>query len=192
MSQCSRFTRLIHLLGLLSGFAAVAQTPHYSKYVESYDVPDVVLTNSHGTALRLNSLLDRPGPLAMQFIFTSCTTICPVMTAAFHGLASRLGRGWPRARLISISIDPEYDTPSRLAEFAHKVKAGPEWVFLTGKPQGIAAVREAFRSSTDSKMSHVPLTFLRASPDAPWVRLEGLTSAAELEAEYRLVCQASR
>jgi protein SCO1/2 len=87
--------------------------------------------------------------------------------------------------MVSISIDPEYDTPARLQNYAKRYKAGPEWQFLTGDLDTIMAVQQAFDAYRGDKMSHEPLTFLRASPRGPWVRIEGFASASELVREYR-------
>ena len=87
--------------------------------------------------------------------------------------------------MISITIDPEYDTSARLQAYAARYHAGPQWQFLTGNREDIVAVQKAFDAYRGTKMNHEPLTFLRASVDAPWVRLNGLASAADVVKEYR-------
>jgi protein SCO1/2 len=142
-----------------------------------------MLTDSNGRQA-LPSLINGDGPVMLQFIFTTCTTICPVISATLAASQSQLEGG----HMISISIDPEHDTPARLQEYARSLKAPPKWQFLTGRAVDIVAVQEAFRANRGNKMRHLPLTFLRASLDLRWVRPDGLTSAAQLIAEYhRLV-----
>ncbi len=70
---------------------------------------------------------------AAGFIFTRCPTICPAITTKM-GKIQRRARGLgPAFHLVSFSVDPSYDTPERLAEYARKVKASPRmWKFLTG------------------------------------------------------------
>jgi protein SCO1/2 len=156
----------------------------YSRSVESYRVPPVTLTDSNGRQVALVSLVNREGPVMLQFIFTTCTTICPVMSATLAASQSQL----EGVHMISISIDPEHDTPARLQEYARSLKAPPQWEFLTGRSVDIVKVQEAFRAYRGNKMRHLPLTFLRASPEQLWVRLDGLMSVAELLDEYhRLV-----
>ena len=71
-----------------------------------------------------------PGsPLALNFIFTTCTTICPVMTATFSGLRRRLGSEAEELRMVSISIDPERDRPATLKAYAERFKAPAAWRF---------------------------------------------------------------
>jgi protein SCO1/2 len=95
-----------------------------------------------------------------------------------------LGEGRRELRLVSISIDPEHDTPARLATYAERQRAREPWSFLTGEPTAIRTVQEAFRAYRGNKMNHVPLTFLRASPDDPWLRIQGFATAADLVREY--------
>jgi protein SCO1/2 len=136
--------------------------------------------------VKLDALLAAPRPVLLQFVFTSCTTVCPILSATFSSVQDGLG---PGVRLVSISIDPEYDTPARLAAYAARFRARPQWTFLTGSANNIAVVERSFDVETNGKMNHLPVTFLRAAPGQPWVRIEGLTSASELLTEYRHVAR---
>ncbi|MFY9826559.1 MAG: SCO family protein, partial [Thermoanaerobaculia bacterium] len=118
----------------------------------------------------------------LQFIFTTCPSICPVLTATLAAAREELGN---EVRLVSISIDPEFDTPARLRDYARRFTAGPGWRFLTGSRDDVAAVQKAFDAYRPNKMQHEPLTFLRAGPGEPWVRLAGPITPAELVAEVR-------
>jgi protein SCO1 len=159
------------------------ETSH-SRSVASYVFPAVTLQDRAGRPFPLRSLDKYPGPLILQFIFTTCTTVCPIMSATLAVAQDKLGSDLDHLKMISITIDPETDTPSRLEEYARRYKARPQWIFLTGKEADIVAVGDAFRVYTGSKMRHQAATFLRASPGQPWVRMEGLMSAADLVAEY--------
>jgi cytochrome oxidase Cu insertion factor (SCO1/SenC/PrrC family) len=166
-----------------------ARQPHfsarYTRIVAHYEVPDVTLVSMDGTSIALASALKHDGPVMLEFIFTTCPTICPVMSSTFSAAQSKLGADLARVRMISISIDPEHDTPERLRQYARKFKAGPQWLFLTGKTEDIASVQKAFEAYRGNKMRHEPLTFLRAESSESWVRLDGLMSATELVAEYK-------
>ncbi|HZG53819.1 MAG TPA: SCO family protein [Pyrinomonadaceae bacterium] len=157
----------------------------FLRTVASYTPPDVMLVGMNGEKVALASALGGDEPIMLQFIFTTCPTICPVMSATFAAAQDRLAAGSEKVRMISISIDPEQDTPPRLREYARKFKAGSRWLFLTGEADDIAAVRKSFDAYGNNKMRHEPLTFLRLSPTAPWVRLDGLMSATQLLAEYK-------
>jgi protein SCO1 len=176
-----RSIRSISALALL-GAAALQAQPRYVRSEVRISTPAVTLIDSRGERVSLAAVLDPPGPVVLQFIFTTCPSICPLLSSSLAGAQGELGEG---ARLVSISIDPEYDTPARLREYARRFKAGPRWRFLTGGREDVEAVQKAFGAWRVNKMSHQPLTFLRAAPGAPWVRLAGPVSAADLVAETR-------
>jgi protein SCO1/2 len=163
-----------------------AQTSEkFTRTSASYDVPDVTLTDMNGARVSLSSALAYDGPVFLQFIFTTCPTICPVMSSTLSSVQEKLGPDAARVRMVSISIDPEQDTPERLREYARKFKAGPQWMFLTGELEKIVAVQKSFDAYRGNKMRHEPLTFMRAAPGKPWLRLDGLLSAAQLIDEYK-------
>jgi protein SCO1/2 len=157
----------------------------YVRGLESYAIPDVTLVGQGGERVALSSLFESKRPVMLNFIFTTCTTICPVMTATFASVQRELGEERGELQLVSISIDPEHDTPARLASYARHQHALEPWRFLTGEAASIRTVQEAFRAYRGDKMNHVPLTFLRASPDEPWLRIEGFATSADLVREYR-------
>ncbi|MGD8843139.1 MAG: SCO family protein, partial [Gammaproteobacteria bacterium] len=79
-----------------------------------YSTPSVTLLDQNGQPVPLRELLDGDRPVMLNFIFTSCTAICPTMSATFAGVQTRLGDDAEKVRMVSISIDPEYDTPAAL------------------------------------------------------------------------------
>lgn len=167
---------------------AMMKQTGYRRSEHVYALPDVSLVGMDGEATSLLAELDPGKPVMVNFIFTTCTTICPVMTGVFAQVQSKLGPAADDVRMISVSIDPEYDTPERLVEYAARFKAGPQWHFLTGDPQEIVAVQRAFDVYRGNKMNHEPTTLLRRSAGEPWIRLDGIASAAEVANEYhRLV-----
>ncbi len=159
----------------------------------SYQVPDVTLRDQRDEPVRLAELLATPAPVLVQFIFTSCATICPVLSATVADLQRRLDARQRDYRLLSISIDPEYDTPARLAEYARRHGAGPDWHFLTGERRTIRKVVAAFDAlyRSDNKTYHQPYTFLRATQGSRWLRLEGFASGERLTRELLGLDQAA-
>ena len=121
----------------------------------------------------------------LNFIFTTCTTICPVMSATFSMVQEKLGPEHGKVRMISISIDPEHDSPSRLNAYAKKFGAGAQWSMLTGSIGNSIAVQRAFDAYFGDKMNHRPVTFMRKGPGKPWLRIDGFASADDLLREYR-------
>jgi len=167
--------------------AHAAASGGYQRSVQDYSIPDVVLTDADAQPVRLRELLAAQQPVMVNFIFTTCGTICPVMSKVFSDVPGRLGDAEKNLRMVSISIDPENDTPAKLKTYAGNFPANAQWKFLTGRLQDVKAVQLAFNSYRGDKMSHEPLTLMRKAPGNPWVRIDGFASPDELIREYRKV-----
>jgi protein SCO1/2 len=165
--------------------AATARLKRATRTTADYQLPGVSLVREDGTIVSLPREIDDGRPVVLDFIFTSCTTICPVLSQTFTRLQEKLGSEGATAHLVSISIDPEQDTPARLEEYARRFHAGPRWRFYTGTTQASIAVQRAFQAYRGDKMAHTPVTFLRAAPGRPWVRIDGFATADELAQELR-------
>ena len=107
-------------------------------------VPAFALVTQAGDSLHLSDLRGRPW--IADFVFTTCGSICPMMSAQFERLSGQVDAA---VRLVSFSVDPERDTPEKLAEYGARYGAEPgRWLFLTGdKPQVRRLVQEGFRLS---------------------------------------------
>lgn len=166
--------------------AMPAEADGYVRTQADYTVPDVKLVDADGAGVPLRSeLAQQDKPVILNFIFTTCGAICPVMSATFSQLQDALGPQRDAVRMLSISIDPEEDTPDALKAYAGKYGAGPQWQMLTGSLADSIAVQRAFGVYRGDKMSHQPATFLRAAPGQPWVRLDGFASADDILREVR-------
>ena len=153
-------------------------------------MPDVELVDEFGANVAIRELLLGDYPVAVNFIFTTCTTICPVMTATFAQMRKELGSDADRIQLVSITIDPEHDTPTVLARYAEKFDAvTPDWRFLTGNTKDVERVLRTFDAWPGTKTNHRPITLLRKQGGNHWVRLEGLGSGIALAEQARTVIQ---
>jgi protein SCO1/2 len=158
----------------------------YVRTMASYVVPDVKLVDADGAGVPLRrELAEQDRPVVLNFIFTTCGAVCPVMSNTFSQVQAALGPEKDAVRMVSISIDPEQDTPAALKAYAGKYGAGPQWQMLTGSLDDSIAVQRAFGVYRGDKMNHQPATFLRAGPGQPWVRLDGFASADDILREYR-------
>ena len=157
--------------------------PETTRSAVSYTVPDVPLVRDDGKAVRLPQELNDGRPVVLSFVYTSCTTVCPVTSATLAELQRRLGAARDSVHLVSITIDPEFDTPARLREYAKLFGAGPEWQHYTGTLTASRAAQRAFDVYRGDKMNHSPATLVRAAPGAQWVRIDGFASAEQLLAE---------
>jgi len=166
---------------------AMMQKKDYKVSEESYTVPGLELLDRSGKSVKLQSLLGGDQPVALNFIFTTCTTVCPIMSATFAQMRRDLGSEADRIQLVSITIDPEHDSPKVLAEYAKRYDAPASWHFLTGKPKDIETVRRAFDSWTGTKTNHQPITLLRGKGEEKWIRVDGLASGSSLAKQARTV-----
>ena len=157
----------------------------YKKSVERYTVPEVTLINQHGTKVPLRSLLHSGKPIMFDFIFTTCTTICPVLSAGFTNFQRKMGPEAKTVHLVSISIDPENDTPKKMKEYLKRYDGQEGWDFLTGSRADIDKVIKAFDTNASNKMSHLPIIIIWSPASKSWTRIFGLISTAELIEEYR-------
>lgn len=149
----------------------------------TYDLPDVTLKDQAGRPFRVTTLAQSDRPVVVNFIFATCTTICPVMTATFAQLRQQLGADADRVKFVSLSIDPEHDTPEVLAAYAEKFDAPADWSFLTGPPADVERALRGFDAWFGSKLNHQPITLIHAPGQPGWVRLTGLGGAAPLRDE---------
>lgn len=156
-----------------------------SRTVAQYVIPKLTLLREDGSRASFPRELDDGRAVLVHFIFTSCTTVCPMLSHVFAKLQRELGPDAGKVHLVSISIDPEYDTPERLAAYAEKLGAGPGWNHYTGRLEDIIAIQQAFRVYRSDKMSHLPVALFKAPKSKTWVRYEGVVSPEVLLAEYR-------
>jgi protein SCO1 len=144
-------------------------------------VPDITAYDQNGRELKVYSDLIKGKTVAINFIFTTCTTICPPLTATFRKLQIELGERVGRdVALISVSIDPAVDTPERLKGFAAKFGAGPGWTFLTGSKPEIDILLRALGASVADKTDHSPFVLIGNEPAGYWTRVYGLAPPATL------------
>lgn len=164
---------------------AVAANETYKRTVTRYQVPDVTLINQEGESVQLKSLLESGQPVIVDFIFGTCTTICPVLSACFTNLQGKLGADSQKVHLVSISIDPENDTPKVMREYLNRYRAKPGWDFLTGSREDIDTVMKSFNAYIQNKMSHYAVTFIHMPGGDSWVRIEGIPSTSEFIEEIK-------
>src|SRR5258706_11268363 len=121
--------------------SGVVVTPEPNRGVQVGDaVPDFALKDQTGATVRLSDL--KGEPVAIPFLYTRCpiATACPMTTAKFSKLDAMLAEA-KLGHLLTVTVDPEHDTPAVLADYAKKAGADPKrWKFLTGPPEAVARV----------------------------------------------------
>jgi protein SCO1 len=110
-------------------------------------VPDFTFTNRDGRVIRLADLAG--APWIADFVFTRCASSCPLLSAVMARLDRTLPAGGG-VRLVSLSVDPTWDTAPVLASYARSFSASPRWLFLTGPPAQVQKLsRDGFKLALD-------------------------------------------
>jgi protein SCO1/2 len=148
-------------------------------------VPEVKLVRADGKVVFLANELNDSRPVILSFIFTTCTTICPLTSQILAQLQNIFGDDGNQAHIISISIDPEQDTPARLTKYADKFGAGPGWQHYTGTVDASISTQRAFNAYQGDKMNHTPVIFLRAQNGNSWLRVDGFAKADDVFEHYK-------
>ncbi len=164
----------------------IAKDTGYTVAAAEYVLPEIELVSSHSTTQKLATVMGDE-PVMLNFIFTTCNAICPIMAATFMEVQKKAAKQGIKVKLVSVSIDPEQDTPSALADFARKYHAGANWEFYTGDKTNIIDLQKAFNTYRGNKMNHIPITFMRRNAKARWIRVEGFASATDLLNEFNKV-----
>jgi len=165
---------------------AMAKSPSSAqRSTAQYEIPDLAMIDQHGATISTSELFATDRPVMVNFIFTTCTAICPMMTSIFQQVQTGLGDEAEEILMVSVSIDPEQDSPKALAKYAEAFRAGPQWSFLTGSLEDSITLQQAFQAYRGDKMKHAPLTLMRAGSNSDWVRFDGFASATELEEAAR-------
>lgn len=159
-----------------TGLLPTVDTPSFS----SSRIPDIHVLDQDGQRLNFYSDLIKGKTVAINFIFTTCTTICPPLTATFRRVQQDLTERAVSAHLISVSVDPSTDTPERLRDFAGKFKAGPGWTFVTGEKSEIDALLRALGVAVADKNDHTPMILVGNDAKGYWTRTYGLASPTAL------------
>jgi protein SCO1 len=105
-------------------------------------VPNVRVRTQNNQEVRFYDDLIKGKIVIMNFMFTTCTTLCPRGTPNLVNVQQALGEHMGRdVFMISVSVDPEHDTPDVLKDYADRYHAGAGWVFVTGALEDIDLIR---------------------------------------------------
>ena len=144
-------------------------------------IPDTPVVDQNGRKLNFYTDLVKGKTVAINFVFTTCTTICPPLTATFRKVQQELGERVGRdIELISVSVDPTTDVPERLKEFSAKFKAAPGWTFVTGSKPEVDGLLKALGSAVADKNDHTPMVLIGNDAAGYWTRTYGLAPASTL------------
>ena len=144
-------------------------------------IPDVAVLDQDGNALHFYTDLIKDKTVAINFIFTNCTTICPPLAATFARVQKEMGdKVGKDVHFISISVDPLTDTPERLKAWGAKFKAGAGWTFVTGEKQEMDKLLNALGASVSKREDHTPAVIIGNDSKDLWTRTYGLARTSQI------------
>jgi protein SCO1 len=171
---------LLSALSLLAAAHAQAPSEERSAASQRY-FGDTVMVDQDGHEHRLYTDLLRGKIVIMDFIYTRCVGPCPILSSTFAKLQARLGdRLGKDVFLLSFSVDPGYDTPARLKEYAGRFKAQPGWTFLTGSRENVEAVLRKLGQWVESPEQHQTLYIVGNERTGLWKKAFGLAKPEDL------------
>ena len=188
------FTLLILLAGVFTTTQAQKPAPpaephdhsHMSNTAESSSpaqkyFTDVELINQDGKKVHFYSDVLKGKTVIVNAFFTSCTSVCPPMNRNMEKIQEALGDRVGRdVFLVSMTVDPETDTPARMKEYAKKFHAGPGWLFLTGKKENLDWALYKLGQYVENKDDHQTVLIIGNEPTGLWKKAFGMANVAEL------------
>ena len=172
--------KLVIVLSVFLMFAAPAVAQDTPSAAAKY-FTDVELVNQDGKKLRFYSDVLKGKTVVVNAFFTTCTSVCPPMNRNMEKIQEALGdRVGKEVFFVSITVDPEVDTPTRLKEYAKKFHAGPGWMFLTGKKENLDWALYKLGQYVESKDDHTTVFIIGNEPTGLWKKAFGMANVAEL------------
>jgi protein SCO1 len=158
----------------------MAKSPEKTSVAQNY-FTDVELLDQNGKKLRFYSDVLKGKTVVVNAFFTTCTSVCPPMNRNMERIQQVLGDRVGRdVFLVSITVDPEVDTPARLKDYAQKFHAGPGWMFLTGKKENLDWALYKLGQYVESKDDHKTIFIIGNEPTGLWKKAFGMANVAEL------------
>ena len=138
------------------------------------DLRNHMLVDQDGQELMFVSDVIGDNIVVMDFVYTTCTTICPVLSALFTQVQGKLGDAvGDEVVLVSMSVDPVRDTPQRLKAYSAKHRAGQGWLWLTGPKGDVDDVLTGLGAYTSNFEDHPSMVLIGDGRTGEWTRLFG-------------------
>jgi cytochrome oxidase Cu insertion factor (SCO1/SenC/PrrC family) len=135
---------------------------------------DLPLLTQDGKPVKFYTDVLRGKLVLISFIYTNCTDICPTLMHNLVDVQEKLGEKFGKdVFFVSISVDPEDDTPEELKKYAERYEAKPGWTFLTGKKENVDWVIYKLGQYTADFEDHSMTFLLGDVKNAKWAKLKG-------------------
>jgi protein SCO1/2 len=138
------------------------------------DLLDHLLVDQHGKEVKFVSDVIGDRIVVMDFIYTTCTTVCPVISAVFGQVQNKLGdRLGDDVVMVSVSVDAIRDTPKRLKAYSKMHRAQPGWIWLTGPKRSMDEVLDGLGAYTPNFEDHPSMVLVGDGQNGEWSRFYG-------------------
>lgn len=142
---------------------------------------DVVLLDQDGKERRFYTDLLKGKVVVINVFFSTCKGSCPTVAGTLSRLQDRLGdRLGKDVSILSISVDPEVDTPARLKEYAQRFKARPGWYFLTGARANVDQALHKLGQYVKDPDDHSPVVIVGNEPTGLWKKVLGVAEPEDV------------
>lgn len=170
------------IAGLLSVSATASLAQDSGSFVQGQIIlPEMTLIDHHANPHALRGDLDSGALLVMTFSYTLCGSICPIGNDIMAQLDDEVGSiGGRDVRLLSITIDPQNDTPAMMAEAARSFDASDRWLWLTGRPGDIRRLLQSVGAPVHNLELHDPVFLVGDGQTGQFFRTQTMPTVDEL------------
>lgn len=145
---------------------------------------DTVLVTQDGKKLKLKSEVFANRIVVLDFAYTTCTTVCPVLSAVLAKVQDQLGdKSGKEVQLVTITVDPARDTPARLKQYASKHGAKAGWLWLTGPTGTVNEVLKGFNAYAPNFEDHPAMILVGDPVSGSWTRFYGFSDPKDILAK---------
>ena len=149
----------------------------------TFKLSETPLLDQHGRTLKFKSEALGERIAVIGFVYTTCTTVCPVVSAVMAQVQDKLGARLGRdVALVTVTVDPVRDTPARLKEYGAKLGSGAGWTWLTGPKPQVDEVLKVFGAYTPNFTEHPALVLVGDAKSGKWLRFYGFPTPEQLMA----------
>ena len=149
----------------------------------TFKLSETPLLDQHGRTLKFKSEALGERIAVIGFVYTTCTTVCPVVSAVMAQVQDKLGARLGRdVALVTVTVDPVRDTPARMKEYGAKLGSGAGWTWLTGPKPQVDEVLKVFGAYTPNFTEHPALVLVGDAKSGKWLRFYGFPTPEQLMA----------
>ncbi len=161
---------------------AVAEDADFQPFMNvNVQLYDLELVTQEGKRVRFKSDVVADKLVAMTFIFTTCTTICPIYNAIFSQLQPLLGERLGKdVVMVTLTLDPTRDVVGRMKRTAQKFGAQPGWLYLTGEKPNVDQVLKGLGAYFPNFEEHPPMALVGDGKTGTWKRFNGFPSPEQV------------